>query len=275
MTKSIDPVQATWFSQSVKLAYQNTVILRPHVRTEEGVIGSSAEFPRITRGAARVHVPASPRLPMNVSYSKAVATMQAWSAAQYADAIERYRVRFDEIPVLSETIGGAVARRIDQVILDQLIALLPSPTIADGGTGMTDAKLRQIARIFDERAVPRGDRKLVVTAKVYDDIRGLPVAQSRDFGETSAARTGVIPSVYGLDVLLIDNARDEGGLPISAGVRRCFAFDRTAIGLAINVESDLEINWIPERAAWLLEQRFSAGACVIDPDGVIRVDCTE
>jgi hypothetical protein len=275
MTKSIDPVQATWYSSAVKVAYQNAAILRPHVRTESNVVGGTAEFPRITRGMARAHVPASDRVPMNVTYGKSVATMQAWSAAQWADSIEKTRVAFDEIPPLSEVIGGAIARRMDQVIVDAMVASFGTPTIADGGTGMTDAKLRQIARLFDTRAVPRGSRKLVVSAKVYDDIRSLAIAQNRDFGETAVGRTGVVPTIYGLDILMMDDAREEGGLPINTGVRQGFAFDSAAVGLAINTESSLEINWVPIRAAWLLEQRFSAGACVIDADGVIRVDCTE
>lgn len=275
MTKIIDPVQATWFSRSVKVAYQNSAILRPHVRTESSVVGNTAEFPRITRGMARVHIPASDRVGMNVTYAKSVATMSGWSAAQWADSIEKYRVVFDEIPPLSEVIGAAIGRRMDQVIIDPMVAAFGGATIVDGGVGMTDPKLRQIARIFDQRAVPRGSRKVVVSAKVYDDIRGLAIAQNRDFGETAVGRTGVVPTIYGLDILMIDDARDEGGLPLAGGIRQCFAFDRDAIGLAINVESPLDINWVPLRAAWLLEQRFSAGSCVIDADGVIRVDCTE
>lgn len=275
MTKTIDPVQATWYATSVKVAYQSGTILRPHVRTETNVTGGIAEFPRITRGMARVHVPASDRVGMNVTYGKGVATMQAWSAAQWADSIEKTRIVFDEVPPLSEVIGAAIARRVDQLPVDAMVAAFGAPTIADGSTGMTDAKLRQIVRLFDARAVPRGNRKVVVSAKVYDDIRSLAIAQNRDFGETAVGRTGVVPAIYGLDILLLDDARDEGGLPLNAGIRQCFAFDRDALGLAVNTETAVEINWVPLRAAWLLEQRFSAGACVVDADGLIRVDCTE
>lgn len=275
MTKIIDPVVATYYSEQVKVAYQAGAILRPHVRVQNGVVGGTAEFPRLSRGTARLHVPASPRVPMNVTYAKAVATMRGFSAAQYSDDIERTRIAFDERPVLAEVIGLACGRMVDQLLIDALVAALPTATIPDGGSGMAEAKLRNIVRLFDARAVPRGDRKLVVSAKVYDDIRALNLAVSKDFGETGAARTGVVPQVYGLDVLLIDDARDEGGLPLGGGIRQCFAFDRQALGLAINMESELEINWVPTHAAWLLEKRFAAGATVIDPAGVIRVDCTE
>lgn len=275
MTKVIDPVVATYYASTIKVAYQSGAILRPHVRVQTGIVGQTAEFPRISRGMARVHVPASPRVPMDLAYNKATATMSAWSAAAWSDQIEQTRIAFDEPPPLSRACGLAIARRVDQLVIDAMVAAFGAATIVDGGAGMTEPKLRQIARIFDQRGVPRENRKLLVSATVYDQIRSLAVAQNQDFGATAAVRTGVVPPLFGLQVIMIDDARDEGGLPIVSTVRRCFAFDSDAVGLALGAEPALDINWIPERAAWLIEQRFSGGAAVIDPDGVIRVDCVE
>jgi len=271
----INNITRIWFSEAITVAYQGKVVLRPHVTVKTGITGATAEFPLVNRGMARAHVPASPRIPIGVTYTKKVATMQAWSAAEWADDIEQTRTVADERPYLAEIIAAAIARRMDQLPIDQMVAERPTPDIPDGGTGMTEAKLRQIARIFDSRAVPYGERKLLVSATVYDQIRGLAIAQNRDFGETSTARTGRVPNLYGLDIVMLDDARDEGGLPIASNVRRCFAWDRRAVGLAIGAERPVEINWVPTHAAWLVEQRFSAGAVVIDPQGLIRVDCVE
>lgn len=275
MTKVIDPVIATYYSSTIKTAYQNNAILRPYVRVQTGVVGGIAEFPRISRGLARVHVPGAERQFMDLTYNKATATMSAWTAPAFSEQIEQTRIVFDEPPPLSETIAAAIARRVDQLSIDAMVAALGAATIVDGGTGMSDAKLRQIARIFDQRAVPRTDRTLLVSATVYDQIRSLSIAQNLDFGPSSAARTGMLPPIYGLNIIMIDDARDEGGLPIVSTVRRCFAFDRQAVGLAFGLETGVSIDWIPMRRGWLIEQVVSAGACVIDPDGVIRVDCVE
>jgi hypothetical protein len=275
MTKVIDPVVATHFEQQVIVEAQAGDTLTPHVTVRRGIVGRTAEFPRITRGQARLHVPSAPRTPMNATYNKTVVTLQAWSAPLYIDDLDKVQIRFDEREPAATIIGNAIGRRVTQTGLDALIAALPTATIPDGGTGMTDAKLRQIARIFDQRAVPYGNRKLVVSATVYDQIRGLPIAQNKDFGETGVGRTGVLPQVYGIDIIFIDDARDEGGLPIAGGVRRNYAFDKAAVGIAFAADPTTSIDWVPERKSWLVEGSVVCGAGVMDPNGVLRVDCVE
>ena len=272
---TLDPVKATYYATAVKSAYDSGSILRPYVRVETGVVGGTAEFPRYGRGMARRHVPSTPRVALGVAAQKAVATLLAWDATEYDDRLHRTLVRFDTIPPLAEAVGKACGRRLDQTVIDALTANFATATIAAGSAGMTDAKLRQIVRIFDARAVPREDRVLLVSATVYDQMRAIQELSSRDFGETSVARTGQLPTVYGMTVVQIDDARPEGGLPISSGARQCFAWDRTAVGLAIGEEEPTQIDWIPHLVSWQVRQGFAAGATVIDPEGVIRVDCVE
>jgi hypothetical protein len=271
----ITPVQKIAFSEFVTVVAQGADVLRPHVTRRTGIVGRTVEFPRLTRGMARIHVPSSPRIPINAVYEKTVVQLIPWSAAMFVDDLNATTLAFDERPYWVEVLAYAIARRNTQTGLDALIAALPTATIPDGGTGMTDAKLRQVARIFDSRAVPYGQRKLVVSATVYDQIRGLPIAQNKDFGETAAGRTGKVPMVYGLDVIMVDDARDEGGLPIASGVRRCFAFDQSALVMAYGKEETLDINWVPERRSWLVERVFTVGAGIVDPNCVLRVDCVE
>lgn len=271
----LDPVIATWYDQACKAAYANAALLRSTVRVETGIVGGTAEFPRVSRGMAKPHVPVTPRVPVGATYAKAVCTLTAWDATEYVDNLDSTRIRFDQQPVLARVLGQAYGRREDQNIIDPVVAAFGAPTIADGGTGMTEAKLRQVVRIFDSRAVPRENRWLIVSAKVYDDMRSLSVAQNKDFGETSAARSGVIPTLFGLKVVMIDDARPEGGLPLSGNVRQCFAWDSDAVGLAIAREEPLRVEWVPHLAAWQLSMRGRMAGVVIDPEGVIRVDCTE
>jgi hypothetical protein len=271
----LDPVVAAYFDSACKAAYENGALLRRTVRVETGIVGGTAQFPRISRVAAVPHVPATPRVSVGATFAPAVCTLTAWDATEYVDTIDATRVRFDQTPVISRVLGNALGRREDQVIIDQIVANFGAPTIADGSAGMTDAKMRQIVRLFDARAVPRENRYVLVSSKVYDDIRSLPIAQNKDFGDSSVGRTGVLPSVYGLQILLVDEARPEGGLPLNGGIRQCFAYDTDAVGLAIAREEPLRIEWVPHLAAWQISIRARFGGVVIDPEGVIRIDCTE
>jgi hypothetical protein len=271
----LDPVVATYYSTAVKSAYDNGSILRPYVRVETGVVGGTAEFPRYGRGMARRHVPSTPRVPLGVSADKAIATLIAWDATEYDDRLHRTLVRFDTMPPLAEVVGKACGRRLDQTIIDPLIANFASATIPAGGVGMTEGKVREVVRLFDSRAVPRENRYLLVSATVYDQMRAIPTLTSRDFGETSVARTGQLPTVFGVTVIMMDDVRPEGGLPKSGAIRQCFAWDRMAVGVALGAEENTQIDWIPMLKSWQVNQGFTAGGVVIDPEGVIRVDCQE
>lgn len=271
----LDPVVAAYYSESCKAAYEGAALLRRTVRVETGIVGGTANFPRVTRAMAKPHVPATPRVAAGAAYGNAVANLSAWDATDYVDSLDATRVNFKQTPVLATVLGNAMGRREDQVLIDALVAGFGTATIASGGVGMTDAKLRQVVRLFDQRAVPLGDRFLIVSSKVYDDIRGLPVAQSKDFGETEAARTGRLPAIYGVQVVLVDDARPEGGLPLVSGTRQCFAYDRNALGLAMAAEEPTRIEWVANLAAWQISIRARFGGVLIDPEGAIRVDCTE
>lgn len=52
-------------------------------------------------------------------------------------------------------------------------------------------------------------------------------------------------------------------------------WDRMAVGLALGEEEATQIDWIPHLVSWQVRQGFTAGGVVIDPEGVIRVDCEE
>ena len=51
--------------------------------------------------------------------------------------------------------------------------------------------------------------------------------------------------------------RDEGGLPLSTNDRTCFAFHRSAIGMAVNMAQKTEINYVPEKTSFLVNSMFS------------------
>lgn len=276
MAKLIDPVVATAFESAVKIAYQGGGVLRPYVLVKTRFVGRTVEFPRFGRGMARPHVPASPRVPMGAVYNKAVAQLAGWDASEYADSIEALQIAFDERNPLAETIALAQARRQDQIIIDVLAAEKATADIPAAATGMTADKIRTAVELFDRLGIPNQDRVLAVAPRQYREMRAITELSSRDFGETAVARTGQLPTVYGMTVVMIDTlGRPEGGLPVSGTTRQCFAFHRNAIGLAVSKEPAVAIEWIAERRAWLVTSQMLAGACVIDPEGLFRIDCVE
>jgi hypothetical protein len=66
------------------------------------------------------------------------------------------------------------------------------------------------------------------------------------------------------------------GLPLDeAGMRKCYIYHRNAAGLAEGQKVQAFVDWVPEKAAHLVDHMLSAGACLIDPDGVIQIQCDD
>lgn len=274
MSVGLPAITQIEFDAQVKAAYQSMGLLRPHVRVLNNVVGGTARFRRYARGVAQVRVPQTDVRPMNTQYAEATATLADWHAAEYTAKLDQALTNIDERQVVATNIGGAVARRMDQMILDALDAATPSADIAAASLGLTDAKMRRMQALFDQRAVPLGKRKMAISARAKEDLLSDARFSSRDFVESYVVRTGNLPQIYGFDIVVID-ARDEGGLPIASTIRSNFAWDADAVGLAIGIEPELEVNYIPEKTSWLSVQELKAGAVVIDALGVLQIDTVE
>jgi hypothetical protein len=274
MAQSLSAIAQIEFDAAVKAAYQSAGLLRSHVRVKNNVIGSTTRFRRYARGVAQQRVPGSDVTVMNAQYAEATATLTDWIAAEYTDKLDQLLVNFQEREILATNIAGACGRRLDQMIIAALDAAYGSPNIAAGGTGLTDAKLRRAMALFDARAVPAGQRKMVISARGKEDLISEQRFTSKDFVENYVVTKGQLPSLYGFDFVVIDD-RDEGGLPLVSTTRTCFAFDMQAVGLAIAHEDPLEVNYVPEKTSWLSAQLIKAGAVAIDIGGIVEIATVE
>ena len=274
MPQGLSAIAQIEFDAEVKAAYQNAGALRPHVRVRTGVTGSATRFRRVNRGQAQPRLPGQDVTVMNVGYAEATATLADWIAAEYTDKLDQQLVNFEERSILANNIGNAIGRRVDQMIIAALDAANGSANIPVGGTGLTDAKMRRVMSLMDARAVPAGQRKMVISARGKEDLIAEQRVSSKDFVDQYVVQTGNLPRLYGFDFVVIDD-RDEGGLPLVSTTRSSFAFDMQAIGLAIAHDEPLEVNYVPEKTSWLSAQLIKAGAVAIDALGVIEIATQE
>ena len=274
MAQGLSAIAQIEFDAAVKAAYQSAGTLRSHVRVKTNVTGSTTRFRRYARGVAQQRVPGTDVTVMNTQYAEAIATLTDWIAAEYTDKLDQLLVNFQEREILATNIAGACGRRLDQMVIAALDAAFGSPTIAAGGTGLTDAKLRRAMALFDARAVPDGQRKMLISSRGKEDLMSEQRFTSKDFVENYVITKGKLPPLYGFDFVVIDD-RDEGGLPLVSTTRTNFAFDMQAVGLAIAHEDPLEVNYVPEKTSWLSAQLIKAGAVVIDNLGVVEIATVE
>jgi len=278
MAINLSTAFVTLFDAEVKQAYQASAVLRPAIRVRSGVEGSTYKFPKIGKGVAQVRIPQSDVTPLNVTYGQVTATLADYIAAEYSDIFMQAKVNFDERSELVKVVSNAIGRRQDQLIVDALVASSTANTVAKsvGGanTNMNLDKLIAAKRALDAKNVPMDNRHIVIHANNLAGMLGETEVTSSDFNSVKALVQGEIDTFLGFKFHTIGD-RDEGGLPLSSGDRKVYAFHRDAIGMAEGIAPKTEINYIPEKTSFLVASMFSAGAVAIDAEGIVEITCDE
>ena len=279
MAVSINNAFVTLFDSEVKQAYQGQRLLAGVTRERSGIEGSTVKFPKIGKGSATIRVPQTDVTPLNVSYSQVTATMEDYIAAEYSDIFNQQKVNFNERQELVQVVSGAIARRMDQVVLDALAAASSPGTVSNdiGGTdsNLNIEKLREAKKIMDQKNVPSEGRTMLIHANSLSALLGETEVTSADFASVKALVTGDVDTFMGFKFITFGD-RDEGGLAIDGSSdRTLFAFHRDAVGLGIGMNETSRVDYIPEKTSFLVASMFSAGAVAIDDEGIIKLTCRE
>tara|TARA_R110000822_G_scaffold89516_5_gene207278 strand:+ start:220 stop:1062 length:843 start_codon:yes stop_codon:yes gene_type:complete len=279
MAVQISNAFVTLFDSEVKQAYQGQRLLAGVARERSGIEGSTVKFPKIGKGSATIRVPQTDVTPLNVSYSQVTATMEDYIAAEYSDIFNQQKVNFDERQELVQVVSGAIARRMDQVVLDALNAASSPSTVANsvGGanTDLNIEKLRATKKALDAKNVPADGRCFLMHANSLSALLADTEVTSSDFASVKALVTGEIGTYMGFKFITFGD-RDEGGLAIDGSAdRTLFAFHRDALGLGIGMNQNSRVDYIAEKTSFLVASMFSAGAVAIDDEGIVKITCRE
>jgi hypothetical protein len=268
----------TLFDAEVKQAYQGESVLRNTVRLRTGVEAATHKFPKIGRGVATVRVPQTDVTPLNVSYSQVTATLSDYIAAEYSDIFNQAKINFDERQELVQVVSKSIARRQDQMIIDALVGSSTSLTVAAsvGGanTNLNLDKLLAAKKALDAGNVPPTDRFVVIHANNLASLLDETEVKSSDFNTVKALVAGQLDTYLGFKFITVGD-RSEGGLPLSSGDRKVYAFHKQAVGMAEGMGLTTRIDYIPEKTSYLVASMFSAGAVAIDAEGIVEITCDE
>ena len=267
------------FEAEVHQAYQSVQKLAGTCRTRTGVVGSTVQFPKIGAGQATVHIPSTNVSALNVTHSNVTATLIDFVAPEYTSIFDQQKVNYDERSELVQVVSNAIGRRADQIKLDALAAASSPQTVANsiGGsnTNINFAKIRESAKLLNTKNVPASDRYMVIHANGLANLLSEEQATSADYVAAKALLDGSINSYMGFKFIVLGDM-DEGGLAVDGSSdRTCFAFHKSALGYAEGIGIKTEINYVPEKAAWLTNCMISAGAVAVDDDGIVKITARE
>ena len=278
MSKTLSTVARTEFDSMVKHAYQGSSKLRSTVEYRGNVVGDTYKFRLMGKGQGHQRTGSSSLVvPMDITHSLPTATLADWEHPEYTDIFDAASVNFDEQRQLTQTIGKAMGRTEDQIIIDTVVAGTYNTTatdgqgfdIAAGGTGFTADKLRSLRAYYDDLEVEDAVT-IVVSGTGMQRLLDSTETTSSDCNTVKALVNGEMNTFMGFKFVTVGARRLEGGLGGSGLV--AYAWAPNAVGLAAgNLEKSMAVDWIPERTSWLCNGMLKAGSTIIDPEGTARI----
>jgi hypothetical protein len=274
MSTSLTAVQQIEFDALVKAEYQSLgFLLRDTVRVRRDVIGASVSFRKVNQIQAVPTGYLQTVVIQDPGYTQSSAILQKYTAPTAVDSVQELTVNFDAKMENAMLVANALGRRSDQIIINSL-AVSPGQTVVNGGTNMTYSKFTQAIQFFDNNAVPLPERFAAMSASNFQSLLQADQFVSTFYTQNRVLDKGFVRDYLGVNIIIIPNMV-EGGLPISANVRKTFFWHKQSTGMGIGHDFRTEINYLPRETSWLVNGIFSAGAITIDNLGIIEIDCLE
>lgn len=271
MSTTISEGFVTQYVEMVHQAYQGRGSkLRHTVRLQEGVEGSKCVFQKVGKGAAGKKTRHGNVPLMNLNHSNVSCTLSDWYAAEYVDKLDELKDKHDEKQVAADAGAWALGRKIDELIIAKLDGA--TNIVAENTSGLTKDKILQAFGTMNANDVPDdGHRFAVVGPHQWNELLNIQEFKSSDYaGEQYPWLKGTESRTW-LGITWMFHT----GLPLEAGMRKCYVYHRNAAGLAEGQKVQAFVDWVPEKAAHLVDHMLSAGACLIDPDGVVEIQCDD
>lgn len=276
MSKTLSSVYKAEFDSMVKHKYQGSSKLRNTVEYRPNVIGGTYDFRLMGKGQGHQRTGSSSLVvPMDLAHSKVTATLTDWEHPEYTDIFDQAEVNFSEKEQLTSTIGKAMGRTEDQIIIDVLTAGTYNTTatddqgfsIAAGGTAFTVAKLRALRAYYADLEVD-DLVTIAISGSGLEDLLADTELTSSDYNSVKALVNGEVNSFMGFNFVTIGARRLEGGLGSSVA----YAWTKPSVGLASgDLSKSMSVDWIPEKVSWLCNGILKAGAAIIDPEGTAKI----
>jgi hypothetical protein len=281
MALSVSTAFTTLFDAEVKQAYQAQRKLAGLIRERDAQGATTVKFPKLGKGAATIRTPQSDVVPINATYSQATATMVDWIASEYSDIFNQSHVNFNDRQEMVMLVGGAIGRRMDQVVIDALDAATPATvanSIGGAGTDLNVSKIREAAKKLNANNVPADGRTLLIHANSLAALLGETQATSVDYVTSRALMDGSLDTYLGFKIVVMGNM-DEGGLTIDGSSdRTTYAFHKNAVGMGTSMQNQTRVDYIPEKTSFLVASMFSAGAIAVEDTtagGIVKITCRE
>jgi hypothetical protein len=251
---------------------------------EEPLVGRSHFFERLGPTVASLKTARHAPTPLTDSqHSRRRVQPNDYQWADVIDVQDRLRMLLDPESEYAMSAAMAIGRAMDDEIITAFEgaaatgqsgagtqAFLAANDIANGGTGLTTAKVRQAKRILDVNDVMEEDRWIVVSPIGLEDMLADANVINSDFNTVKALVQGELNTWLGFTWIVSTR------LPLSGNIRTCYAWTRRAMGLAVNKDLQVMIDRRPDlQNATQVYVCGTFGSVRVEDEAVVAIDIDE
>jgi len=295
----VDALFLKVFSGEVLATFGRENLMMGMTTTRTISSGKSAQFPVTGTIASSYHTVGNEIVGTQMKHNERIINIDDMLLAHaFLAEIDQLKNHYDVRSQYSKEMGQALAKKVDQHLLQlTVLASQASATITggSGGTQITDSDAKtnatsMIASVFeavqalDEKDVPSSDRYCVVTPDVYYQLSNVDKLVSRDFssnnGDFSKGQVVMIGGVRVIKSNTAVTAFTDQSASISgtnntynvdaqhiAGV----VFHKSAVGTVKLKDLVLENTYDPRRLGNLMTARLALGSGILRPESAVSI----
>ena len=264
--------------------------------------GKSASFPVTGKISADYHTAGNEITGSTVKQTEKIINIDDMLiSSAFVAEVDELKNHFDVRSIFSNEMGSALAKRVDQNLLQLVVkASRTSANIAgDTGAGLeivdADADTNMdslIASLFegiqslDEKDVPSTERYIVVSPDIYYKLANVDKLVSRDFSANNGDfGKGTVVAIGGVPVIKSNTAVDaftdtssasttgtNNSYNVNASDVQAVLFQRGAIGTIKRKDLTLESTYDPRRMGTLMTARMMVGHNILRPECAVSIN---
>lgn len=267
MSSTVENSFIRLYESEVKAAYQREGSqLKDAVRVRDQVGAERIYFPKLGKGHATSKARHANVVPMELEHSKVYADMEDFYAPEYIDDLDAAKTNISLRQDYARASAWALGRATDSIIIDALDETSNSHALStyQSATKLNLDVITGVSKQLNLEDVPQDMmRYAVITPEALQNLLHLAQATSADYAVQKILTTGREPAFWmGFNWIV------HTGLPDNVVG---YFFHQPAFGLGVCQSIQTQVDWVPEKVAWLVNSWMSMGATIIDDDGIIEV----
>lgn len=284
MANAVDAALIRTYSSNIMLMVQQmSNILAPTVFEKPDCSGEMAFQPQLASSEAKEKTSRNQNVENeDPQYNQRKIVPRYFYKAPLIDKLDKLMLVKDPTSEIVQNNAAALARAKDTVIATQMFATAYSGVdgtttnafktaniVALSSSSLTLTKLRSAIALLNAASVPAEDRHCAHSSVELTALLGDSTLTSADYNTVKALVDGQVDHFLGLKFHMTEK------MPVTASLRKCAVYHRTAICLGIWIDLLTSIDILPgKHFSAQVYAGQSYGAVRLEEEKIVEVDCS-